>query len=183
MAAIDIGWTPETLRDVSMALQVILARVPEESVRHTAIAGIWDKANEWVQATQKLTPGQADATGSLAQIPPFPLTSQQLLALQASIDRIAQAHAAASPTHVGGTARHMRQSVRRLMSSATALGAILAVGVVIAVVDLALSRDAGGRAFLYVSLGYTAVALAVWGVHFWHLGVHRQALNRVHPLP
>ena len=69
------------------------------------------------------------------------------------------------------------------MSSATALGAILAVCVAVAIVDLTFSRDAGGRAYLYVSLGCTAMALAVWGVHIWHLGVHRVALNRIHPLP
>jgi hypothetical protein len=182
MATIDIGWTPSTLRDVSMALDVSLERVPEESVRQTAIAESWRKAHEWVQVVQQLS-AQADGTIRLEQVPPFPLTSQELQALQASLDRIAQARAAASPTRVGTTATHVRRSFGRVMLSAYGLGLVLLGCTAITVVDVTLFQGARSPWYLGLSLGGAGVALAVWFLHFRHLGIHKAIIDETHPLP
>jgi hypothetical protein len=182
MAAIDIGWTPSALRDVGMALEATLGRVPEGAVSQTAIADNWRKAHDWVQAVQQIIP-QPDGTIRPEEVPPFPLTSQELRALQTSIDRIAQAHAAASPTHAGPTARHVRQSYGGLRSSAFALGVLIAVSAAITAVD-ALYFAAGDRPwyFAIISLICAIVVPIFWALHFWRLGAHGAVIKEAHPL-
>ena len=181
MAAVDIGWTPSTLRDICLALRESLARVPEESLRQTAIAENWRKVQVWLQNVQRLT-AEGDETGYLDQVPPFPLTSHELRALQASIDRIAQARAAASPTRLGTTARHVRGSFGQVMSSAYGLGAALLASAAFTVVDVTLFRGARSPIYFGVSLGASGVAIAIWVLHFWRLGAHHELLKEAHPL-
>lgn len=182
MTSINLGWTPTMLRDVSMALSVSLARVPEQSLQETAIAKPWREAHKWVEAVQQLT-AQADDTLQLDQVPPFPLTSQELRALQASIERIAQARAAASSTHEGATASHVRSSIGRVMSSAYGLGVVLAAGTVIVFIDLAFLQGARSLFDVGLCLGASILALAAWSVHVHHLGAHKAVINKAHPLP
>lgn len=169
------------LKDVIMALEVSLGRVTEESIQRTAIAENWRKAHAWLQAAQALA-NQPDVSAALEEIPPFPLTGQELRALHASIDRIAQAHAAASPTQVGATARHVHQSVRRMMSSAYAVGLILAAFAVVTIINAAFFQSAESHWYYYFSVGSVCVLLALWAVHYWSLGAHRAMLKQAHPL-
>lgn len=181
MTAIDFRWTPTALKDVIMALEVSLGRVAEDSIRQTAIADNWRKTQEWLQTVRPLA-NQSETSAALEQIPPFPLTGQELRALHASIDRIAQAHAAASPTQVGATAQHVHQSFLRLRSSANVVGLILIAFAVVSIVNVAFFLNSASHWYFYFSVGSACVALAFWTLHYWSLGAHRAMLKQAHPL-
>jgi hypothetical protein len=181
LAAIEIGWTPSMLRDVVMALQVSLGRVPEESVHQTAIAENWRKAHDWLDTVQQLTDQPAKAP-QVEQVPPFPLTGQELQALQASIDRIAQARAAASATQVGTTSGHIRGSLGRVMLSAYGLGAVLAGCAAITVIDLTFFKSTRSTWYVGLSLTCALAAIAVWVLHFRRLGSHKALIEDSHPV-
>jgi hypothetical protein len=169
------------LRDVAMALQVSLGRVPEESVHQTAIAENWRKAHHWLYAVDQVTAQPGDAF-RIEQVPPFPLSGQELQALQASIDRIAQARAAASATQVGTTSRHIRGSLGRVMLSAYGLGAVLAGCAAITVIDLAFFQGTRSTGYVGLSLTCALAAVVVWVLHFRRLGSHKALIEDSHPV-
>jgi len=182
VAATEIGWTASALRDVSMALSVSLGRVPQGSVVETDIAVSWQKVQDWLRDVQKLTARPDDAF-VLNQVPPFPLTSRELQALQVSIDRIAQARAAASATRVGPTTRHLRRSIRRTMFSAYGLGVVLLACAAIPVIDLAVLHGARSAVYFGLSFGTSLVAIVAWAFHYSRPGTHKAMLEETHPLP
>ena len=181
MAAIDLGWSVSALRDVSMALRTSLGRVPRGSVQETEIADNWQKVQDWLAAVEQLISAPEQAFRS-ADVPPFPLTSQELGALLASIDRIAQARAAVSATKVVPSAKHLRTSIGRARKSAFGLGAVLLVCVAIPAIDLAIFH--GERSLMYVALSLISslAATAVWILHNSHLGAHQALIEQSHPL-
>lgn len=181
MAAIDIGWTPTALRAVYLALTVSLERVPEAALRDTAIVETWRDVQRWVQAVQRLLDTSDDAI-RLDEIPPFPLKSSELQALLASLDRIAQARAAASPNRIGTSPERILKSFRRIKSSAFGLGVVLAASTTITLLDLTVFHGADSRLYFGLSLGTSCIGLAIWVIHFCHLGAHKAHLEKAHPL-
>lgn len=181
MTTAQIGWTPSGLRAVSLALGTSLRRVPDESLRQTDAAETWQKAQEWLRAVEPLC-ALPDEAIPLDQIPPFPLSSRQLQALLASIDRIAEARARASSSEVGTTGRHIGGSLRRVLSSAFVLGAALIVSLAIAVIDATFLHGARSAWYIGLSVGCAAVALAVWTLHLFHLSTHKSILDKAHSL-
>lgn len=179
MAAINVGWTPAMLRNVAMALDIMLARVPEESVRNTAVADQWHTVYEWTQTVRQFT-NQPDDAIPLDKTPPFPLTSQELRALEASIDRIAQARSATSSTRAGGTAHHVRHSLKRLSWSSYILGALLVAGVIGGAINIALLQlnEEQSPWLVALSLAGPCLALIVWLWHRHQLVTHRLVLEQ-----
>lgn len=181
MAATELVWTPTMLQNVSMALDVSLSRIPEESLHNTAILENWRKAREWSRAVQRMAERLDDAV-RLNQIPPFPLSRQELKALEASIDRIAHARSAASPTHEGATASHVHRSARRLSWSSYALGVLLSAAALAGIVGVIVFHDE--QSFWYASLTLIGpcLALLVWLFQLYHLRLHMDLLRQTHPL-
>ena len=181
MAATELAWTPTMLENVSMALDVSLSRVPEASLHDTAILENWRKARDWTRAVQAAS-GHLDEAVRLRQIPPFPLNSQELKALEASIDRIAQARSAASPTHEGATAKHVHKSARRLSWSSYALGALLGAAAAVGIVGVIVFHDDQSFWYAGLTLAGPSLALLVWLLQLRHLRLHIDLLRQSHPL-
>lgn len=181
MTAVQIGWTPSGLKAVCLALSTSLQRVSEASLRETGAAEGWQKAYDWLQAVEQLS-ALPDEAIPLDQIPPFPLSRAQLQALLASIDRIAEAQAAASSSEVGTTGKHVHRSLRRALSSAYVLGAALFASVTIMVIDAILLRGERSAWYIGLSVGCAVVALAAWAFHLFHLHTHKAVVDKAHVL-
>ena len=180
MAAVEIGWTPTMLNGVVMALDTSLGRIPEDSVRDTGIEENWQKARDWVNTVKKMTSRPLDDV-ALQYIPEFPLSSGELQALQASVDRIAQARATASATKAPPTTKRARKSIQRVTSSAFLLGLFLIAWTGITLADLIVFHGINTD-LLALSVTCSAIALMTWMLLFTHIGMHRSIIKQIHPL-
>jgi hypothetical protein len=180
----QIEWTTEMIKDVAIALSTTLERVPAESIANTQIAENWNKARHWLEQVTRIQEEGGDEN-ALNSIPPFPLTGQQLRALTASIDRIAQARAAASADKVGTTSAHLHGSFAQALGSSRVLVGMLSASLAASVVSLILLRDAHtwGVVSLSVSIVLALTTIIEWLRHYQDLTAHRMLLHDAHPLP
>jgi hypothetical protein len=118
----QLEWTRDTLKDVTTALDTSMGKVTRETLLRTAVLDNWDKVQTWLQQVNKVA-SLEDA--QLTAIPPFPLTGRELRALQTSVDRIARAQAAASPTLSSPTPRHLFESLTYLRWTSSILLAVI----------------------------------------------------------
>lgn len=136
MATADIGWTPTKLKTVVNAIDAMLALVPKDNMLTTdaekAIVTTWrwSKRDE-LKATQRWSKdvhvllNQSDGSFRATDVPKFPLTSEQLLKLQDSIEHLALTRAAVTIENAEGTSEHVQHSFRHLTISAYLLGIML----------------------------------------------------------
>jgi hypothetical protein len=182
--ATQFVWTAEAIKDVAMALSISLERVTVESITNTPIAENWDKARHWLDQVKQIQ-GEGGDENTLNLIPPFPLTGQQLRALNASIDRIAQARASASADKVGTTSAHLHGSFARALSSSHALVGILSALLVASFASFILLSDSHTLGVLSLGLSIVLALIAVieWFRHYQDLTAHRTLLHDAHRLP
>lgn len=217
MVAVDMGWTPTKLKTVVNALDDTLALLPEEDRRMTEADKValatWrlsDKSDLrgndvkkaialtqlWTEDAREILkhPNQDDGTFRATDVPKFPLTSQQLLALQASIERLALARAAETIEHAEGTSEHIQSSFRHLTITAYILGGVLFVGAILTSLVLLhqlypdwlgwLSKlaqvvpDALTPALKIVAIAIPWIAFAFWVLELARLYRHQYMLKQ-----
>lgn len=176
-----IDWTVGTLRDAVMAFEVTLGRVPRESMAVTPVVENWDKVQLWLAAIRALLE-RPDAARAMDQVPPFPLSGQQLRALQASVDRIAQAQAAASATLVGTTSDHLHTGLAKALLSSYLLAGIFFLSLIATAFNLFLFRGAQQQIYVGANLVLGVVGAGSWIRHHADLLTHRARLREAHPL-
>lgn len=171
MAVNNIGWTPSLLHDVNMALKVYLARVPFESLPQPSVAENWLKIQTWTDTIQQLLE-TCDDSRIVDLAPPFPLNSQDLRTLQATIDRIARDKNGPPVARRRVPSEQTARSFRKVKLSAYGLGLLLLTSYTITVIAATKYRGANSSLYVGLNLGVTAVAIVVWAVHFRRLGQH-----------
>lgn len=169
------------LRDVCLALKVYLARVPFENVQQTAAEESWRKAQAWLQSVQPLLPEGNDSF-VVQELPPFPLSSQELRVLQTTIDRLAQSRPEAPPMREGVLSSPAPRRVRNVMLSAYGLGFLLLASYTTTVVAATFFRDANSRLYVSLNLGISVVAILIWVLHVRRLGDHHSKTKKFRSL-
>jgi hypothetical protein len=173
-------WTPGMVSSVMLALRVTLNRVKRESIAETAIVETWDRVHAWLDEVDRLMSQPIDER-QYAEVPPFPLSAQQLQALEASIDHIAQAHAVVSATDVLPSAAHIRSGLKRLHWSSYALATILLASFAVNLLNLVAFHGSNQRAIAQVDAVIAGIGLLAWGAHHWGLVSHKSVMRRLHP--
>jgi hypothetical protein len=190
-------WTPDQLEDRIWALEVMLGRVQPDDLAGTPAAGLWTQAADWLRTAQD-TVGRSDAATRVALLRPFPLSGAQLLELQATIERIAQAHRGPAQQGVAGEVERTYQSVmaapllsargrvqatwRLAYRSSLEIAAVLVVVLALDVLELVVFRRMPqDLAIIGINVAATLVALGVWRLHHSDLHRHRWAVAWLHP--
>ena len=174
------AWTPGMVNSVTLALRVTLNRVKRESIADTAIVENWDRVHRWLDEVDRVM-SQPDTERREATMPPFPLSAQQLQALEASVDHIAQAHAVASATVVLPSTAHIRASLKRLHWSSYVLATILFASFAVNVVNLVAFHGAHQRTIVQADTVFAAVGIVAWGALHVGLVSHKSVVRRLHP--
>jgi hypothetical protein len=186
MPIAEIGWTPTTLKSLVHAIDETLTMTPKASLDDTEIEDEWAEARTWSNQVHELLKKPQEAFNP-KEVPPFPLTAEQLLALDASIERIAQARAAATNKHHQGNAAHILKSFQGIARSSFSIGALLVISFAFAVAALIMLiiQNQGftdGWSFYLTLLSIAVVvalaALIAWGWHIRSLNQHKDALHQ-----
>jgi len=173
-------WTQDTIKDVIMALDVSLGRVPEQSVAGTAIEDKWKAVRQWLNVVNQAL-SKSDSEDNLSKVPPFPLSGQELRALQGSIDRIAQARATASSSRVRPSPAHVHQSLARLRASSYWLIGVLLASLAASILNLIIWGGTHEEWLVGIDVGLAIFAIGIWFTHNQALGKHRGQLQDAYP--
>jgi len=176
----QLEWTTATLEDVRNALDSSMGKVTRESLIPTSVLENWDKVQSWLKEVSTIAVGE-NGVRQVPGVPPFPLSGEELRALQISVDRIARAQAAASPHRVGTTPAHLFESLMRLRASSYLLIGVIACSFLASIVNFILFQNTYERYFLGVSVGLGLIGILVWMWHSAHLSRHKTLLYEVHP--
>jgi hypothetical protein len=175
----ELQWTSGTLKDVTAALATSLGKVTRASLDRTAVVGNWDKVQMWIKEVKEAT---TSGDAELPHIPPFPLTGRELRALQISVDRIARAQAAASPTLSGPTPRHLFESMMHVRWTSYILFAIIVCSCVASTINFLLLRDTYESILLGANVALGVLGIVAWRRQSSRLTHHAELLHKIHPL-
>jgi hypothetical protein len=176
----QLEWTKATLEDVRNALDTSMGKVTRDSLIPTKVLENWDKVQSWLTEVTNIA-GVKDRTVQVQGVPPFPLSGEELRALQISVDRIAHAQAAASPYRAGITPATLFESLMRLRASSYFLLGAITCSLIASIVNFILFQNTYERFFVGVSVGLSLTGILVWTWHFAHLSHHKTLLYAVHP--
>jgi hypothetical protein len=173
-----IEWTPDMLEGITVALDASLGKVTREAVAPTAVIENWDKVQTWLGEVKNI---DMEAGAAALVVPPFPLTGNELRALQISVGRIALAQAAASPSLEAPTPRRLFESLTRLRVSSYILIGVILCSLIASIVNYLVFQDPFERFFLLVSVALTLFGTIVTRRHFFGLHNHEMLLQHIDP--
>lgn len=177
-------WTQEFLQDIAEALDVSLGRVKVEELQSDPEAvERWQQAQRWLDEARRAT---AQSPTGVTQMPPFPLTGEQLRSLQRAVDRAVQER----NTEAGGskaeqfmsrareqapvtTHGRMLRNLERMILSSWALAILLFLICALNLVELLVFHNTGFWPILGIGVALSAVAIAAWWMH--HRGISHHA--------
>jgi hypothetical protein len=177
----QIEWTPDMLEGVRIALATTLGKVTREAVAPTAVIENWDKVQKWLGEVSTIDLGEEVGEAASPEVPPFPLTGNELRALQISVDRIALAQAAASPSMEAPAPRRLFESLMRLRVSSYILIGVILCSLIASTINYLVFQDPFERFFLLVSVALTLLGTIVTRRHFFGLHSHEALLQNFDP--
>jgi hypothetical protein len=145
----------------------------------TAVLDNWDKVQAWLQ---QVNTSMNSRDAQLAAIPAFPLTGGELRALQASIDRIARAQAAASPTSAGPSPLRLFESMGHVHWTASILLAVIVCSCVASILNFMLLQGAYATILLTTNVILGLLGILVWASHFVRLAHHADLVHKIDSL-
>lgn len=187
MMAIASFWTQEFLEEVADALEVSLGRVTVADLASTpTAAALLEKAQVWLRTAKVVAARSPSTDNDGAELPPFPLSGDQLRMLQRAVDDAAQAHttqsAASKTERIVNDARkeapvpayvRLREGLERVRISSRVLAFLLIVICVVNVAELFIFQDIVLRSVFALGVFLSLVALTLWARHYVHLSNHR----------